>query len=67
MKKVKAKLIEVVTGWRPVIYVAGRWRSFATPYSPKGDGFVPHMKKQNARHAADSMAVSLGFKLEWEG
>ena len=66
LKKVKAKVVDVLSSFWPVIYVGGRWRSLATPYSPKKEDMMPYTNKPTAKRAAEKVAKALGIKLEWE-
>lgn len=55
------------TGFNVLIYVAKKWRAFATLWSPKSEGFSNFSSYRNAKQAAEKVADDFGIKLEWEG
>ena len=67
MKKVKARIEEPsARGFQVVIFIAGLWRVFGTPYSQGKDILKPYKTKKSAMRAADSIATTMGLTLEWE-
>ena len=67
MPKMKFKAKIVGDGsYNVVIFIAGVWRVFGTPFS-LGRGWVkPYRHKKNAMRSAENMADILGITLKWE-
>lgn len=66
--KVKARTIKnkTVGLLHVLIYTAGRWRLFATPYSPKIGRTKPYNTVKAAKNGAEKTAAALGITLVWE-
>lgn len=66
--KIKARVMEVShqEDFEVTIYVSGRWRAFATPYSLANQNVTLFKHQKTAKRAAEKVAGALDITLEWE-
>lgn len=68
MKKVKARVVQA--HWEDdnevIVFIAGMWRAFGTPYRQCLDNVQFYSTPKSAKRGAERVAKALGIKLEWE-
>jgi hypothetical protein len=68
MKLCKAKVIDISEQgeWEVVVFIAGLWRVFGTPYAVGKDRLKFFAEKKTAKRSAEKMAKAMGLILDWE-
>lgn len=65
--KVKAKIAGYGTkDCEVIIFIAGLWRIFGTPFSIGRNDVKPYKTSKAAKNGAEKTAAALNIKLEWE-